>query len=188
MIAYINGLLIDKEEKSLTVLAQSIGYRIFVNTEMASKIKMDQKIQLFIHTAVRENDISLYGFAQKEELTFFEQLIGVSGIGPKMALDIISTPMHLTKQAILNGDTALLTQIKGLGKKTAGRLILELKNKISPMGPQSGTGQMATANEEAVMALVGLGYEKFQVIKALSDLPSEVQETEDIVKYFLKQN
>ena len=188
MIGYINGLTIDKNEKSLLVLAQNIGYKIFVTTELVSKAKMDQKIQLYIHTAVREDDISLYGFTKKEELGLFEQLISVSGVGPKMALDILSTPMHLTKQAIVSGDIALLTKIKGLGKKTAERIVLELKNKI-PLVSSEGKAIGATAyDEEAVEALVSLGYEKFQIVKALSDLPPNIKKTEDIVKYFLKQS
>ena len=187
MIGYINGLIIDKNEKSLLVLAQSIGYNICTPTDLIANCQIDQKIQLFIHTAVREDDISLYGFAKKEELTFFKQLIGVSGIGPKVAMDILSTPLGMTQQAIVNSDTSVLTSIKGLGKKTAERLILELKNKIVPI---SSDGKMSTAsnyNEEAIEALVGLGYEKFQVVKILSDMPTEIDKTKDVVKYFLKQ-
>jgi Holliday junction DNA helicase RuvA len=159
-----------------------------VTTEVISGTQIDQKIQLFIHTAVREDDISLYGFLKKEELTFFEQLISVSGIGPKMAMDILSTPTHLVKQAILSEDSALLTKIKGLGKKTAERLILELKGKITPE-LAAGKTEIAKGayNEDAVLALESLGYEKFHIIKVLSAMPSEVKETESIVKYFLKQ-
>ena len=187
MIGYINGLIIDKNEKSLLVLAQSIGYNISATTELIANAKVDQKIQLFIHTSVREDDISLYGFLKKEELVFFEQLISVSGIGPKMAMEILSTPLQLTQQAILNGDDGLLTKIKGLGKKTAGRLILELKNKITPISIDGKQAISSTYNEDAIEALVGLGYEKFQVIKILADVPSEINETEDVIKYFLKQ-
>lgn len=186
MIGYINGLIIDKEEKRLLVLAQNIGYNISTTIECIANSKLDQKVQLYIHTAVREDDISLYGFVRKEELKFFEQLIGVSGIGPKMAMDILSTPIHITQQAILNGDSGLLTKIKGLGKKTAERLILELKNKVIPINIEGGE-VISAYNEDAVEALVGLGYEKFQVIKALSGMPAEVTETEDVIKHFLKQ-
>jgi len=188
MIGYLNGLIIDKNEKSILVLAQSVGYKVFATTECIAGAKTDQKIQLYIHTSVREDDISLYGFPKKEELAFFEQLIGVSGIGPKMALDILSTPMHITQQAILNGDSGLLTKIKGLGKKTAERLILELKNKVIPIKTEGGKAVSAGYNEEAVDALVSLGYEKFQVIKALSALPADVTGTEEVIRHFLKQN
>ena len=187
MIGYINGLIVDKDEKTLLVLAQSVGYKIFATTELISSAKVDQKIQLFIHTSVREDDISLYGFLKKEELKFFEQLISVSGIGPKMTMDILSTPLHLTQQAIVNGDVGLLTNIKGLGKKTAERLILELKNKITPIGLDGGKMRTSAYNEDAIEALVGLGYEKFQVIKILADAPVEIKETEDVIKYFLKK-
>jgi len=188
MIGYLNGLIIDKKNKSLLVLAGNIGYKVFVPEELATSAKTDQKIQLYIHTAVREDDISLYGFIKKEELEFFEQLIGVSGIGPKMALDILATPMNITQSAILNGDTGLLTKIKGLGKKTAERLILELKNKITPITAKDGGPSVSLTNEDAVLALESLGYERFQVIKAIADLPKEIKETEEIVKYFLKNS
>ncbi len=186
MIGYINGLIIDKGEKSLLVLAQSVGYKVNVPTELIASTKEDQKIQLYIHMSVREDDISLYGFSKKEEMKFFEQLISVSGIGPKMAMDILSTPIHMTQQAILSGDVELLTKIKGLGKKTAERLILELKNKLTPISIGS-TGKIETYNEEVVEALVGLGYEKFQVIKILAKMPSSIKKTEDAIKHFLKQ-
>lgn len=188
MLGYINGLVLDKDEKNMLILAGSIGYKVGTSTEVLSNAIKDQKIQLFLHTAVREDDISLYGFRKKEELEFFEQLLGVSGIGPKMAMEILSSPLHMTQQAILNGDVAILTNIKGLGKKTAERLILELKSKITPISIQSdGSAAKSAYNEEAVLALVGLGYEKFEVIKTLSAMPSEIEETEEVIKYFLKQ-
>lgn len=186
MIGYLNGLIIDKNEKSLLVLAQSVGYKVNVSTELIASVKEDQKIQLYIHMSVREDDISLYGFSKKEEMKFFEQLISVSGIGPKMAMDILSTPLNITQQAILNGDVGLLTKIKGLGKKTAERLILELKNKLNPVSIVS-TGRIEAYSEEAVEALVGLGYEKFQIIKILAKLPPEIKKTEDVIRHFLKQ-
>lgn len=188
MIGYINGLIIDKDEKTLLVLAGSIGYKVFAPIELLANVKNDTKIQLYIHTAVREDDISLYGFAKKEELQFYELLISVSGIGPKVAMDILATPIHMTQSAIINGDIALLTKIKGLGKKTAERLILELKNKITPVTTPDGKPAIALINEDAILALESLGYEKFQIIKAMTKLPKDVTETEEIVKYFLKSS
>ncbi len=187
MYAYINGLVIDKNEKALIVLAQNIGYKIFVPTDLLAKAQIDQKIQLFLHTAVREGDISLYGFSKKEEQTFYEQLLEVSGIGPRTAMDILSAPIHMTQQAIVEGDTAMLTKIKGLGKKTAERLILELKNKVVPVSLKKDSKGTAVYNDEAVEALVSLGYEKYHVVKTLSEMPAQIQKTEEIVKYFLKK-
>jgi len=188
MIGYINGLIIDKGSKTLLVLAQSIGYKIHVPAELLASSKIDNKIQLYIHTAVREDDISLYGFIKKEELEFYEQLLSVSGIGPKMGMDIIGTPINLTKNAILNEDAAFLKKIKGLGAKTAERLILELKNKITPSTSKDGSPSFGSVNDDAVSALESLGYERFQIIKAMADLPANIKKTEEIVKYFLKNS
>ena len=186
MIGYINGLIIDKDEKRLLVLAQSIGYDIKVTAEKFAVSKVDQKVQLFIHTAVREDDISLYGFSGKAELKFFRQLIGISGVGPKMAMEILSCPMSYTQKAIIAEDIDMLTEIKGVGKKTAERIILELKNKIVPAAPVPGGEAESAFNEEAVSALVNLGYDRFYIVKALAAIPAQITETEEMIKYFLK--
>lgn len=188
MIGYLAGLIIDKDQRTLTVLAGGVGYRVFVTTDLLAEIKTDHKIQLFIHTAVREDDISLYGFPSKEELKFFELLLTVSGIGPKMSMEILGTPVALTKNAILSEDVGFLTKIKGLGKKTAERLCLELKNKIEPVLAASSPARSAVpgAHEDAVLALESLGYERYQVLKFMNTLPDHLTQTEEIVKYFLK--
>lgn len=188
MIGYLSGLIIDKDEKTLTLLTGGVGYRVSVTTDLLAEARTDNKVQLFIHTAVREDDISLYGFQKKEELKFYQQLLSVSGIGPKMAMDILATPLSLTKNAILSEDVGMLTKIKGLGKKTAERLCLELKNKVEPAQgvSNSGTSSRAGVHEDAVMALESLGYERYQVLKCMADLPAGLTQTEEIVKYFLK--
>ena len=187
MIGYISGLIIDKDEKSLLVLTGGIGYRVFSTTNLVAEAKIDHKVQLYIHTAVREDDISLYGFLKKEELQFYQQLLSVSGIGPKVAMDILTTPLGLTKNAIISGDIAMLTKIKGLGKKTAERLHLELKNKIDMIVSGSDSSPAAPGiHEEATSALESLGYERYQILKFIAGMPAEITETEEIVKYFLK--
>ena len=188
MIGYLAGLIIDKDPRSLIVLTGGVGYRVFVTTDLLAEAKADHKVQLFIHTTVREDDISLYGFLKKDELKFFEQLLTVSGIGPKIAMDILATPVSLTKNAIVSEDIGLLTKIKGLGKKTAERLCLELKNKVEPVLTTSGSaGPSYTAgHEDAVLALESLGYERYQILKSMSDLPAHLTQTEEIVKFFLK--
>ena len=110
MIAYLKGTLIDKSEKYLLLAGPQVGYKVWVTTPLAAKYRLTQELELLIHTAVKEDDIRLYGFEKKEELEFFESLLNVSGIGPKMALDVLSHPIHLTQQAILNQDVAFLTQ------------------------------------------------------------------------------
>lgn len=188
MIAYLTGpvLSIDPESHSLVVMAQNVGYKISVSSEVLSKIRPDQKAQLFIHTAVREDDIALYGFETKEEHRFFAQLLTVSGIGPKIALDILSAPLSLTQNAIVSGDIAVLTKIKGVGKKTAERMVLELKNKIIPSSFTRTKGVAVSYPEEAILALENLGYERFEVVRMISSKPAEIKNTEDIIKYFLR--
>jgi holliday junction DNA helicase RuvA len=186
---YLSGLIIDlnQDEKTLLILTQGVGYRVTVTTELLSKSQIDHKTALFIYTAVREDDISLYGFAKKEELEFYRKLLSVSGIGPKSAMEILSAPLSLTQNAIVNGDVAVLTKIKGIGKKTAERMVLELKNKIVPVRPSGTTAPTPPAHEEAVLVLTNLGYERYEVLRALVDLPAEFKETEAIVKYFLRE-
>ena len=123
---------------------------------------------------------------KKEELKFYQQLLSVSGIGPKVAMDILATPLYLTKKAILSEDIGVLTKIKGLGKKTAERLCLELKNKIEPVMSSGPKSAASGVHEEVVLALESLGYERYQVLRSLGDLPAELTQTEEIVKYFLK--
>ncbi len=188
MIGYLNGLIIDitPQEKVLTLLTGGVGYRVRVSTELLSRVHSDEKIQLFIHTAVREDDISLYGFSAKEEYEFFRDLLSVSGVGPKIAMDILSAPLHLTQEAIATSDVGLLTRIKGVGKKTAERIIVELKNKITPVSLRSGDKKASGGiKSEALLALESLGYDRMEVVKALSGMPTDIVKTEDMVKYFL---
>ncbi|MBI5412691.1 Holliday junction branch migration protein RuvA [Candidatus Peregrinibacteria bacterium] len=193
MIGFLTGKIIslDPETRSMILLAQNVGYKVSVTTELVSRLKSNQETSLFIHTAVREDAISLYGFLKQEELVFFEQLMTVSGVGPKIALEILSAPMHITQTAIANEDVALLTKIKGIGRKTAERIIVDLKNKIIPVGI-SHHGVPVEARhgapmQEAILALEGLGYDRMQIRKTLSQLPKEIIGTEAIIKYFLKQ-
>jgi Holliday junction DNA helicase RuvA len=189
MIGYLKGSIIDKSEKTLLLLTQGIGYRVFAGNDLIATALEGQELELYIHTSVREDDISLFGFQKKVELDFFEKLISVSGIGPRMALDILSTPLSMVQNAIIAEDIAVLTKIKGLGKKTAERLVLELKNKISPSYTTTEKGSVRDAvNEDAVLALESLGYERHIVLKSMSQLPEEIKETEEIVKFFLKNS
>jgi len=186
MIGYLKGQIIDKNEKNIIILVNGVGYLVYANSDLVANTQLKQEIELFIHTVVREDDIALYGFLKRDELVFFNQLTSVSGIGPKMGLEILSVPVNMTQNAILNGDTGILTKIKGLGKKTAERLILELKNKITPASITNVGDSPTPMNEDAILALESLGYERFQVVKAMANLPKEITDTEEIVKYFLK--
>src|SRR3989344_3500848 len=131
MISFIDGTIKAIRKNYIVVMTDYVGYKVFVTSQVLLKVEQTQKISLFTHTYVREDQLALYGFSSLNELEFFEMLIGVSGIGPKMALSIMSVgDLEVIKNGILNQDTAVFTQISGVGRKTAERLIVELKEKI----------------------------------------------------------
>ncbi len=185
MIGYLKGDIIEKDERFLLLAAGPVGYKVWATTDLIAKCAAGKPLSLFIHTAVKEDDIRLYGFLKKEELAFFETLLGISGVGPKTALEILSNPLSLTQNAIVNGDVAFLSKIKGLGKKTAERLVLELKGKLPSFGslPESRQGQIP---EDAILALESLGYDRAYILRQISRLPEGITQTEAVVKHVLK--
>ncbi len=186
MISYIKGNVLDKGEKHIVVLNNDIGYKVFSSTNILDKYSINDSIGLFIHTIYREDSVSLYGFLSKEDMKLFEMLLDVKGIGPKMAIDIIGYSRARFYEAIINQNVSLLTTIKGLGKKTAERLILELKNKVYLTEEINMTDINNLNYSEVIEALESLGYEKYKISKKLNKIPKEINDTEDIIKWFLK--
>ena len=185
MIGYLKGAIISLDQDSIVLDVQGVGYSVQVTNDLLSVVQNQQELSLFIHTAVREDAITLYGFVSKDDLIFFKQLISVSGIGPKLALGILGSSSELVKQAIGSGDEAMLTTLPGIGKKTAARIILDLKNKVvvsTTMKPRS----VRDGSDDAIEALINLGYDRGMILRTVNDLPEEVSGTENIVKYFLK--
>lgn len=189
MIAFISGTVLQKNENSLYILTQGgVGYEVFVTSGLIEEC--DKDASLYIHMHVRENEISLYGFKNEKERSFFKKLLDIKGIGPKLAIEINSCSPDLLAQAFLNQDVNILTKIKGLGKKTAERIILELKNVNIPYLSEGNQTSLNTGVnlEETVEALASLGYERYAIYDSLKALPEELSETEEIVKWFLKQS
>jgi Holliday junction DNA helicase RuvA len=165
MLAYIEeGEVIFLSEKFLIVKKKGLGYKIFVSSEFLSSIQIGSVISLWIHTAVKENAIEFYGFLNYKELEFFEMLINVSGIGPKGALTILSiASIETLKKAIATNELSYLTKISGIGRKTAEKIILELKDKLSKEEKDSAFGDELDALE----ALKSLGYSPNDAREAL---------------------
>ncbi len=190
MIAYLNGILQKKLEKKIILNVNNVGYLVTVPATTLFLLEEGQKLELYIHTAVREDDISLYGLPSADSIKFFNQLISVQGIGPKMATDMMSLPTNNIKNAIIHGDTGTLTGIPGVGRKIAERLITELKDKIEMVStgtfPQQTKGSLKRENEEAIDALIGLGYQRNEVVRRLKEIPENCKKTEDIIRYFLQ--
>jgi Holliday junction DNA helicase RuvA len=160
MINFICGKIIDANEGSVVLQSGDIGYDIAVSNTTLGQLPVGKTVQLYTYLHVKEDGIALYGFASVDEKAMFLRLITVSGIGCKAAIAILSgaTPVNLAN-AIYNGDTRMLTAIKGLGKKTAERLILELREKVSVSGGaiQQNSTQFDKEMTDAIEIVMSLG-------------------------------
>jgi len=189
LIAYLVGTIRKKLPKAVIVDTGAIGYLVHLPISLLEKTEEKAAAEFFIHTKVREDDISLFGFETMAGLEFFKTLLNVNGIGPKLAMEILSQNPEKVKAALLSGDLLYLTKIPGIGKKTAERLIVELKGKIDWADidiSRTHTQLEPTVSEDAVNALMGLGYQKFEVIRVLREMPEKIAKVEDIITYFLR--
>lgn len=187
MIAHIDGEILHKSDKFLIVDTGSIGYKVWVTQDTASSITIGDKCSLWIYTAVRENSIDLYGFVSIEELSFFELLLDVSGIGPKSALSIIAVaPVNTLKRAIATGDTSYLNKVSGIGKKTAEKIVLELRDKLHAHKDESGTSGSLRGESDVLEALKTLGYSQSEARDALKEVPASTQGTNARIKEALR--
>lgn len=186
MIAYLNGKIIQKNKQSLTVANEFIGYAVQVSKPLHEKSVLGKSIELFIYTKVREDEISLFGFASQDEMDFFQDLITVNGIGPKIALEILSQNIEQVKTAIIQENVAFLSKVPGIGKKTAERLIVELKSKVVPKDLVSLSTDLENQFEEVIEALGSLGYQRGEIVKILKTVPADMASTEEIITYSLR--
>ncbi len=188
MIASLEGIIKFKSGKFIVLEVGGVGYRVFVSFEtLGSLPKIGEKIRLWTHLHVREDNLSLYGFLDYAELEFFEKLIQISGIGPKSALGVLSVaPLDAIKKAIAQGESSYLVKVSGIGRKLAEKIILELKDKLSTEGSVLSGG--FKQEEEALEALRALGYslkESRDALKSVSD-EIKVSGTENIIREALK--
>lgn len=187
MIASLSGTVKSKQEKTIILEVNSVGYLVHAPAGTVEKINNGDSLEFLIHTKVREDDISLFGFETEKELELFKLLIAINGIGPKLALEIMSANTDKIKSAIINSDIAFLNSIPGIGKKTAERIIIELKNKISIDSYEHLHSNLsANTDEDIITALTGLGYQKNEITRTLKKMPEEITAEEDIIKYFLQ--
>ena len=174
MIASLNGKLEALGSDWAVINVGGIGFQVHMPTSTLSTLgTIGEEVRLHTHLHIREDNATLYGFASAEELQLFQTLIGVSGIGPKLALSILSA-MAVDKltMAIATGSTHLLTEVPGIGKKTAERLILELKDKIGARWVITPGARLVQENTEVVAALTSLGYSVAEASRAVASLPS----------------
>lgn len=194
MFAFISGKIEDKTENSVIIENSGIGYEIFVSTNtlsMLGNVGEVAKIHTYLH--VREDAFLLFGFLTKEEKNLFLQLITVSGIGSKMALQVLSAikPSDLIT-CIVTGDIKTISQAKGIGKKTAERIVLELKGKLGDISASFDSVQFENGNvnlsacDEACELLVNMGLSRFDALKLVKRVATKDDTTESIVAKALK--
>lgn len=172
MIGSINGKIILRTEKFVIVETAGVGYKINVSPNVFSKTKkIGDEISLWVHTHVREDSLDLYGFLDRVELEFFEMLINVPGIGPRSALAILGiASIETLRKAIGTGDTSYLTKISGIGRKTAGKIVIELRDKV---GEEKG-GSSLQGELDVLEALKSLGYSQNEAREALKKVSERV--------------
>ena len=184
MIGYLHGRVIALYTDYCLLDVHGVGYRVFLANSTRSKLRLKEEASLFTYTSVREDAIVLYGFATEEEYDLFLQLIGVSGIGPKVALGILSAiTVESLCRAIQNKQASVLTKLPGIGKKSAERLILELKDKVAFADSGEEVGDDAVA--EAMAALQSLGYTQAEIAPVIRKT-AKYKTTEAIIKESLK--
>lgn len=190
MIAYLNGILAEIEEENIVIEINGIGYNVRIPAGMAGRLpQIGEVVKLYTYTSVREDAIGLYGFLSRDDLNMYRQLITVSGIGPKGGLSVLSAmSADELRMAVISQDAKAIAKAPGVGTKTAQRIILELKDKISLEDTammrevnQVPQGNMLTgksqAQTEAVEALTALGYSPSEALRAVKTV---LQETPDL--------
>ena len=194
MIYSVSGKLIHKEGNLAVIECGGVGYACRTTQTTLSKLgKLGDDAFLYTHLAVREDAMELFGFADRDELACFELLITVSGVGPKAALSILSdlTPNRFAL-LVASGDSSALTKVKGIGKKSAERIVVDLKDKLAKSNPAiseiPAAGSVAGAGElnEALAALMVLGYRQEEVMPVLARLPEDAG-AEELIRLTLRE-
>ncbi|MFH1171880.1 MAG: Holliday junction branch migration protein RuvA [bacterium] len=186
MIASLRGTIQAKGDRFLIVETGDVGYQVYAIATLIASAKKGESIRLFTHHHVAENAQDLFGFLEEKEVTFFELLLSISSVGPKTALNVMSVAtIDELQSAIQHGDPTLLTKVSGVGRKTAERIVLELKEKVDLAAGEEGSGALRE-DAEVLDALVALGYPRSEARQALRNVSKEVRGTSDRVRASLK--
>lgn len=187
MISRISGKLIEKQPTYVVIDVNGIGYEIFISTQTFYALdEINENITLFIQSIVREDSYSLFGFINNQEKDLFRLLIKINGIGPKVALSILSVVSRLEFiELIINGNIKRLSSIPGIGKKTAERLILELKDKLEKINLDDSFNYEENQENDIIKALVSLGYNQKEALLAIKNIPKNITELSQAIKIAL---
>ncbi len=174
MIATLRGEVIQIEETALILEVGGVGMRVFVPKPLLTRFNTGEMILLQTHLVVRENDLALYGFETAGDRQLFLTLLGVDGVGPKMALSVLSTlNLEAVQRAVFSDEPDLLSRVPGVGKKTAQKIQLYLKDRLKPISGLEKIAAMSDTDSEVLAALTSLGYSVVEAQTALQSLPKD---------------
>ena len=185
MIGRLEGTVSAIRAGYAIISAGGVGYKVFATRELLLTLKQDQEASVWTHLAVRESILDLYAFSNEEELRLFELLLMVSGIGPKSALAILDiASVETLRSAIAAGNASYLTKVSGIGKKTAEKIVLELRDKVG--ASIEGSAAALHGDEEALEAMRALGYSQGEARDALRKVPQEVERSNERLREALR--
>ena len=187
MLSYIKGQVKLKTEQFIIIENNGIGYKVFVSADLLLESKVGDEVELYTYQHVREDALMLFGFKNYDQLQLFELLISISGVGPKTALGVfaVAEPADI-KSAIVNEDASVLKKVSGIGAKTAERIVLELKNKITGDFGEIKTKEELSGDVDSIEALVSLGYSANDAREALKQVDKTITNPSDKVREALK--
>lgn len=187
MIAYLEGKIVERDLESIILNVGGVGYLVFATPDLIQEAQNKDEISIWTYLAVRENALDLYGFSSKKELSIFKLLLTISGIGPKSALSVLSSASIETLiSGIQSNDAAYLAKMSGLGKKTAEKIVVGLKDKIGTEEFGESDGSKSTShNVTAVDALISLGYSERDARESVAKI-KDIDNPEAIIKEALK--
>ncbi len=174
MIASLHGEITQIEDNALVLEVGGVGLRVFVPAPLRGRMKVGEVAFLFTHLVVREDALTLYGFESQSDRDLFNMLLGVDGVGPKVALSVLSTlTLDTVQRAVFNEESDILSRVPGVGKKTAQKIALHLHDKLKPTDALAKVAAMSDADSEVLAALTALGYSVVEAQAAIQALPKD---------------
>lgn len=188
MIATLRGEVSQVEDNALILDVGGVGLRVFVPAPFRTRTKAGEAVLVYTHLVVREDALTLYGFESQAERELFNILLGVDGVGPKAALSVLSTlSLDAVQRAVFSDEVEILNRVPGIGKKTAQKMAIHLKDKLKPMDTLAGVAAMTDRDSEVLAALTALGYSVVEAQAAIQSLPKDAPEdTEERLRMTLQ--
>jgi holliday junction DNA helicase RuvA len=188
MIRMVRGTVMARGKDYLVIDVGGVGYKVFVPEPAALSANSNEEIILHTYLQVREDALNLFGFADEEELAMFELLLGVNGVGPKVALATLSVlNPDMLRMAVASEEPAMIARVPGVGKRTAEKIVLELRDKVKHVSGIQSLAYATDVDSEVVDALISLGYSVVEAQRAVQKLPKEATSVEDRLRLALSQ-